>query len=51
MRRQFEGAAPMHVAMLKSFPSEVRMPLQFEAPQSTALYERLRLMKQTRLVA
>lgn len=28
-------------AMLKSFPTEVRMPLQFEAPQSTALYDRL----------
>ena len=27
--------------MLKSFPAEVSMPLQFEAPQSTALYERL----------
>lgn len=28
-------------AMLKSFPSEVSLPLQFEAPQTTALYERL----------
>ncbi|WP_129779814.1 alpha/beta fold hydrolase [Peristeroidobacter soli] len=27
--------------LLKSFPSEVNLPLQFEAPQSTALYDRL----------
>lgn len=28
-------------AMLATFPTEVSMPLQFEAPQSAALYERL----------
>lgn len=34
-------AKPDAAATLKTFPSEVTMPLQFEAPQSTALYERL----------
>ncbi|MBL8269226.1 alpha/beta hydrolase [Steroidobacter sp.] len=33
--------SPDAAALLKTFPTEVSMPLQFEAPQSAALYERL----------